>query len=279
MPCVLPVTPFHTNTFSDEASVEFKNKGCDNYNFEWLDIHHVRSGFTNGHKCTTTCRKESNSDSSISCRVKISNGIPTTVGILDVRYENDHVPVFNATNTENLVNGKQDVKNKTEMCNKTHGESELPSTTKHGHKRKPDSTESEKVYIPSKRVSPFLNTQKERKDERKKILKISVQKLKQVDDPETFLRRTVLVSNTMKRLQMELRAENLRTKNRKYFSGYRTLNNNCVSSSYLFDDPFLSGVHEKITDDMTDTLIYNVFHDTQNDRTKESDTEEIDSVK
>ena len=45
------------------------------------------------------------------------------------------------------------------------------------------------------------------KEERKRILKVSVRKLKDIDDPEVFLRRSVLVNNTMKRLQTEIREE------------------------------------------------------------------------
>ena len=36
---------------------------------------------------------------------------------------------------------------------------------------------------------------------------MSVRKLKDIDDPEVFLRRSVLVNNTMKRLQTEIREE------------------------------------------------------------------------
>ena len=42
---------------------------------------------------------------------------------------------------------------------------------------------------------------------RRKVLRVSVRKLKAIDDPETFLRRSVLVNNTMKRLQIEVRKE------------------------------------------------------------------------
>ena len=45
------------------------------------------------------------------------------------------------------------------------------------------------------------------KEERKRVLKVSVRKLKDIDDPEVFLRRSVLVNNTMKRLQTEIREE------------------------------------------------------------------------
>lgn len=169
-----------------------------------------------------------------------------------------------------LCSGFPVVSNLVEMCNKTDVDLEQRGTTHQGHKRKAEEAQINETYIPSKRISPFLNTPKERKDERKKVLKISIKKLKQLDDPEIFLRRTVLVNNTMKRLQTEVRDEKLRTRKhemsrKKIYCGYGVLNNNCLSNSYLFDDPFLSGVHEKITDDMTDTLMHNVFHDKPGD--------------
>ncbi|XP_045178125.2 uncharacterized protein LOC123538201 isoform X2 [Mercenaria mercenaria] len=173
---------------------------------------------------------------------------------------------------EIYYSGKQRVNSLFEMYNKTDVEIAQISTTNHGLKRKVEETYLDEVYIPSKRVSPFLNTPKERKDKRRKIINISTKKLKQLDDPETFLRRTVLVNNTMKRLQMELREEKLRTKkfksNKQYYyvSGYGVLNDKVMSNSYFVDDPFLSCVYEKITDDMTDTLMNNVFHDKVDDR-------------
>ncbi|PSN35114.1 hypothetical protein C0J52_25955 [Blattella germanica] len=47
------------------------------------------------------------------------------------------------------------------------------------------------------------------KEERRKVLKISINKLKKIEDPESFLRRSVLINNTMKRLQKEAREEKL----------------------------------------------------------------------
>jgi len=45
------------------------------------------------------------------------------------------------------------------------------------------------------------------KEERRKVLKISVNKLKKIEDPESSLRRSVLINNTVKRLQKEARDE------------------------------------------------------------------------
>jgi hypothetical protein len=47
------------------------------------------------------------------------------------------------------------------------------------------------------------------KEERRKVLKISISKLKRIEDPESSLRRSVLINNTMKRLQREAREEKL----------------------------------------------------------------------
>ena len=45
------------------------------------------------------------------------------------------------------------------------------------------------------------------KEERKRILKLSVKKLRAIEDPEAFLTRSVLINNTLKRLQTEVREE------------------------------------------------------------------------
>ena len=45
------------------------------------------------------------------------------------------------------------------------------------------------------------------KEERKRVLKLSVKKLRSIEDPEAFLSRSVLINNTLKRLQTEVREE------------------------------------------------------------------------
>ena len=45
------------------------------------------------------------------------------------------------------------------------------------------------------------------KEERKRILKLSVKKLRSIEDPEAFLSKSVLINNTLKRLQSEVREE------------------------------------------------------------------------
>jgi len=59
-------------------------------------------------------------------------------------------------------------------------------------------------YFAAKRLSPFTNTPKQRKEERRNILKITAKKLKAIEDPEKFLRRSVLVNNQYRRLRKEM---------------------------------------------------------------------------
>ncbi|CAH1790636.1 unnamed protein product [Owenia fusiformis] len=58
-----------------------------------------------------------------------------------------------------------------------------------------------------KRPSILNNTPKQRREEKRKILKMSVHKLRNIDDPETVLHKAVLINNTMKRMQREIREE------------------------------------------------------------------------
>ena len=148
------------------------------------------------------------------------------------------------------------------MCLQTEHNDENQSS-KRGVKRKTDVSDLDDIFIPPKRISPFLNTPKEKKEEKRKILKISLQKIKCIEDAELSLRRSVLINNIMNRMKRELRKETKSHKlsaynKKKQRIGYGMLNNDCLSDSYLVDDPFLSGVHEKITDDMTDILMNNL---------------------
>lgn len=288
MTCVLSMTPLYANPCYSEEGNDLQNKNCENFDFNWINSQSKHTTLSETHRCSTPCRIEASTGTTISCRVEVTSAVSGTVKhdsfILNnvTCYETELNPEEKVGRTDKPLstNGHSSVNTLFEMCNKTDaGPSHLASSNQ-GTKRKAEVTGFDDVYIPSKRVSPFLNTPKERKDERKKILKISIKKLKQLDDPEAFLRRTVLVNNTLRRLQSELREEKLRSKKfesnkKKSFSGYGVLNNNCLSNSYLFDDPFLSGVHEKITDDMTETLMNNVFHDKPNENTEDTVTETV----
>ena len=135
-------------------------------------------------------------------------------------------------------------------------------------KRKAFACDAEETFVPRKRLSLFSNTPMERRDFKKQVLKMSIQKMKGITNAELCLRKSVLVNNTMKRLHAELKQEKRSVSCVKrpvyYTCGVRqmdtfdVLNNNCSSNSFLIDDPFLRGHEEKITDDMTDTLVNNL---------------------
>jgi len=59
------------------------------------------------------------------------------------------------------------------------------------------------------------NTPKQRREERRKVLRVSAVKIKSIDDPEAFLMRSVLINNTFSRLRQELRDEKSRASSRK----------------------------------------------------------------
>jgi len=68
------------------------------------------------------------------------------------------------------------------------------------------------------------------KEERKRILKLSVKKLRSIEDPEAFLSRSVLINNTLKRLQSEVREE-------KAKKTTTTSSSNLISSCIISDMP------------------------------------------
>ncbi|OWF48661.1 uncharacterized protein LOC110452789 [Mizuhopecten yessoensis] len=139
-----------------------------------------------------------------------------------------------------------------------------------GVKRKLDSNTEDLIdRIPPKRISPFLNTPKERKEERRRVLKISIQKLRQMEDPEHFLRRSVLINNTLKKVQKEIREEK-----QKSYQGYKSciyrlrphysydvLNNSYLQASpngymSMFEGQYSNpDESEKFQDEITDTLV------------------------
>ncbi|XP_045178143.2 uncharacterized protein LOC123538237 [Mercenaria mercenaria] len=274
MTCILSMPALYTNPFN-EGDEDIQNKRCESFDLHWINVHHPHSGLSDNQRFSDSCQVETSKSLSIPCRMEISNGLTTSVKSehSEKGYEKDNIE----TDSEKHVptNGKHNAISLSYTCKETEVGLDDMNVNPHGVKRKAITTESGEVYMPSKRVSPFLNTPKQRRDERKKILEISIKKLRQLDDPEAFLRRTVLINNVTKCLQKELRQEKYGT---KPFSRCGVFNNNCMSDTYLFDDPFLSGVHEKITDDMTDTLINNVFYDKLNGKVNESDIGEKSDI-
>lgn len=116
----------------------------------------------------------------------------------------------------------------------------------------------------TKRISPFLNTPKQRKEERRKILKMTVCKLKQIEDPEYFLRRSVLINNTLKKVQREIRDEKT-----KSYQGYKSAiysdweNQPC--DHLTNDDPLSKGLEESEWNHNADKSFYYSSNETSNE--------------
>lgn len=71
-------------------------------------------------------------------------------------------------------------------------------------------------YCPPKNRPSMISAKYRQKEERRKVLKISINKLKKIEDPEASLCRSVLINNTMKRLQREARDEKMQKQQLNY---------------------------------------------------------------
>lgn len=71
-------------------------------------------------------------------------------------------------------------------------------------------------YSPPKNRPSMISAKYRQKEERRKVLKISLNKLKKIEDPESSLCRSVLINNTMKRLQKEARDEKVQKQQLNY---------------------------------------------------------------
>nr|CAH7769931.1 unnamed protein product [Callosobruchus chinensis] len=71
-------------------------------------------------------------------------------------------------------------------------------------------------YCPPKSRPSMISPKYRQKEERRKVLKISINKLKKIDDPEVSLCRSVLINNTMKKLQKEAREEKVQKQQLNY---------------------------------------------------------------
>ena len=141
-----------------------------------------------------------------------------------------------------------------EMCNLKDEFKELHTVRK--CKRKLFSCDFGEIHNPPKRISPFLNTPKEKKEERRRILKVSIKKLKEIENAELYLRRSLLIHNTVRRLQNEMQLDK-RTKAARM--GCRcNISTHYMKESLMYDDPVINDVNENISDDMTDTLMKNL---------------------
>ncbi|XP_077992236.1 uncharacterized protein LOC144446360 [Glandiceps talaboti] len=106
--------------------------------------------------------------------------------------------------------------------------------------------------------------------DRRHIFRISIEKLNQIEDPELFLRRSVLVNNIVKRIQHEIRDESRRQdvniskhivvdrlprKRIHYCHHYDNRLVMTAPSPYYYMEPDIEEDSSKITDDMTESLV------------------------
>lgn len=97
--------------------------------------------------------------------------------------------------------------------------------------------DEEVVSYPGRRLT-MIPAKYKLKEERRKVLKISINKLKKIDDPESWLCRSVLINNTMRKLQKEARDEKMQKQMSVYSKTYfldgpecQLNNNNCKDST------------------------------------------------
>lgn len=111
-------------------------------------------------------------------------------------------------------------------------------------------------YCPPKNRPSMISAKYRQKEERRKVLKISLNKLKRIEDPEASLCRSVLINNTMKRLQKETRDEKLQKQQLSYprcydNDSYLNLKRNTStfsSESFVVENDFDAKLEEEINE-------------------------------
>ena len=123
-------------------------------------------------------------------------------------------------------------------------------------KREEDSGGGDKyeTWRPPKRVSPFLNTPKQRRDEKRKLLRTSINKLREIENAEVCLHRAVLLHNTVRKLQKQLRDEKMQP---SPYGPYPDGRSYLSANAHLFVDHFVYADMEQIVDnsDLLDRMI------------------------
>lgn len=276
MACVLAMTPPFASSCSMfiEDGSNLQTNRCKDYDFNWDSgqTQQQKLQQENPPRCSSPCRIDANTSSVGQCKTEIPCG-----SYLNCQQDNrlcitnpgpwsqekvDCSVSSRMSYVNDSATGARHQPGSPEMCN-TIG-TPIEHVVKQGLKRKPNCYVDDEACIPVKRITPFLNTPKEKKEERKKVLKITVRKLKSVDDPERFLRRTVTMNNTLKKIQREMKEEKKQIQNDRHLSSSklnRVLSSSFLSNSYLYDDTFFIGVHDKIPDDnheLSDSLMNNL---------------------
>lgn len=111
-------------------------------------------------------------------------------------------------------------------------------------------------YCPPKNRPSMISPKYRQKEERRKVLKISLSKLKRIEDPEASLCRSVLINNTMKRLQKETRDEKLQKQQLSYprcydNDSYLNLKRSTISftsENFVVENDFDAKLEEEINE-------------------------------
>ncbi|RZC42291.1 SERTA domain containing protein [Asbolus verrucosus] len=100
-------------------------------------------------------------------------------------------------------------------------------------------------YCPPKNRPSMISAKYRQKEERRKVLKISLNKLKKIEDPESSLCRSVLINNTMKRLQKEARDEKIQKQQLNYPRCYDNDNILNIKNEFIKNENKNSGNFEE----------------------------------
>lgn len=133
-------------------------------------------------------------------------------------------------------------------------------------------------YCPPKNRPSMISAKYRQKEERRKVLKISLNKLKKIEDPESSLCRSVLINNTMKRLQKEARDEKIQKQQLNYPRCYDNDNILNIKNEFIknenktsgsFDEPQVDFVVEndfdaKLAEEIVTAKNMEVFNELEN---------------
>nr|XP_974765.2 PREDICTED: uncharacterized protein LOC663634 isoform X2 [Tribolium castaneum] len=100
-------------------------------------------------------------------------------------------------------------------------------------------------YCPPKNRPSMISAKYRQKEERRKVLKISLNKLKKIEDPESSLCRSVLINNTMKRLQKEARDEKIQKQQLNYPRCYDNDNILNIKNEFIKNESKTSGTFDE----------------------------------
>ncbi|KFM61393.1 hypothetical protein X975_01386, partial [Stegodyphus mimosarum] len=158
--------------------------------------------------------------------------------------QSDIVSSSSSTNHENTITSSISFIQTPLVNSGASSSSSSSSSSSDGQEDDHSAEADDEDYIPRRRGPQMWNSRQRWKDERKKVLKMSINKLAEIEDPELCLLRSVLINNTIKKLHLDIRNERqakLRHRQQRmdYFAErFQPLNNTLsnVSSNHFASD-------------------------------------------